>query len=162
MFEVRKNTISKKKLKNFINKISNNYFPWYLQNVINEFDKSGYGYFAHSLFLDRKINSPFYELIMPDLIKSLNIKSLIRARLNLYPKTSKTVKHAYHVDYKFKHTSAVYFINTNNGFLFFKNPSKKVKPEANKCVIFNGAHSHSSSSCTDKTNRITLNINYGL
>ena len=61
MFEVRKNTISKKKLKNFINKISNNYFPWYLQNVINEFDKSGYGYFAHSLFLDRKINSPFYK-----------------------------------------------------------------------------------------------------
>ena len=40
-----------------------------------------------SEILDNKINSHFYEMIMPEIIKSLNIKSLIRARLNLYPKT---------------------------------------------------------------------------
>ena len=158
--EVKNNFLNKKILKVFLDKISNSYFPWYLQNKINDIDKSGYGYFTHSLFLDRQVNSSFYELIMPDIIKSLNIKSLIRARLNLYPRTSESIKHAYHVDYDFKHKAAVYFINSNNGFLFFKNPLKKIKPEANKCVIFDGEHSHSSSSCTDKTNRITLNINY--
>ena len=158
--KIIKNFLDQQNFNNIKNTVIQFYFPWYLQNEINKFDKSGYGYFTHSLFLDSKINSPFYELIMPDIIKSLNIKFLIRARLNLYPKTSKTIKHAYHVDYKFKHMSAVYFINTNNGFLFFKNPSKKVKPESNKCVIFNGEHYHASSSCTDKSNRITLNINY--
>ena len=160
MFKIKKNILKKDKIKEINNIILNDQFPWYLQKKINSLDKTGYGYFTHSLYLDNKINSRFYEMIIPEIIKSLNIKSLIRARLNLYPKTSKTVKHAYHIDYQFKHISAVYFLNTNNGFLFFKNPLKKVKPENNKCVIFDGNHFHCSSSCTDKSHRITLNLNY--
>ena len=160
MFKIKKNILKKDKIKEINNIILNDQFPWYLQKKINSLDKTGYGYFTHSLYLDNKINSRFYEMIIPEIIKSLNIKSLIRARLNLYPTTSKTVKHAYHIDYQFKHISAVYFLNTNNGFLFFKNPLKKVKPENNKCVIFDGNHFHCSSSCTDKSHRITLNLNY--
>ena len=160
MFKIKKNILKKDKIKEINNIILNDQFPWYLQKKINSLDKTGYGYFTHSLYLDNKINSRFYEMIIPEIIKSLNIKSLIRARLNLYPTTSKTVKHAYHIDYEFKHISAVYFLNTNNGFLFFKNPLKKVKPENNKCVIFDGNHFHCSSSCTDKSHRITLNLNY--
>ena len=160
MFKIKKNILKKDKIKEINNIILNEQFPWYLQKKINSLDKTGYGYFTHSLYLDNKINSRFYEMIIPEIIKSLNIKSLIRARLNLYPTTSKTVKHAYHIDYQFKHISAVYFLNTNNGFLFFKNPLKKVKPENNKCVIFDGNHFHCSSSCTDKSHRITLNLNY--
>ena len=160
MFKIKKNILKKDKIKEINNIILNDQFPWYLQKKINSLDKTGYGYFSHSLYLDNKINSRFYEMIIPEIIKSLNIKSLIRARLNLYPTTSKTVKHAYHIDYEFKHISAVYFLNTNNGFLFFKNPLKKVKPENNKCVIFDGNHFHCSSSCTDKSHRITLNLNY--
>ena len=160
MFKIKKNILKKDKIKEINNIILNDQFPWYLQKKINSLDKTGYGYFTHSLYLDNKINSLFYEMIMPEIIKSLNIKSLIRARLNLYPTTSKTVKHAYHIDYQFKHISAVYFLNTNNGFLFFKNPLKKVKPENNKCVVFDGNHFHCSSSCTDKSHRITLNLNY--
>ena len=162
MFKIKKNVLRKEKIKEINKIVLDNYFPWYLQNKINYLDKTGYGYFTHSLYLDNKINSEFFKIIMPEIINNLNIKSLLRARLNLYPKTSKTIKHAYHVDYKFKHMSTVFFLNTNNGFLFFKNPSKKIKPEINKCVIFNGDHYHCSSSCTDKSNRITLNINYEL
>tara|TARA_Y100001970_G_scaffold34404_1_gene42650 strand:- start:828 stop:1316 length:489 start_codon:yes stop_codon:yes gene_type:complete len=162
MFKIKKNIIKKEKVKEINNMVLNDYFPWYAQNKINDLDKTGYGYFTHSLYLNKKINSEFFKIIMPEILDNLKIKSLLRARLNLYPKTTKNIRHAFHIDYKFKHMSAVYFLNTNNGFLFFKNPSKKIKPEANKCVIFNGEHSHSSSSCTDKTNRITLNINYEL
>ena len=160
MFEIKKNIINKDRFNKINNLVLDDYFPWYFQKEINKVDKTGHGYFTHTLVLDKKINSNYYYDIMPEIINSLNLKSLIRARLNLYPRTLETIKHAYHVDFNFKHKSIVYFLNNNNGKLFFKEPYKEVKAEENKCVIFNGNYLHSSSSCTDKVCRITLNINY--
>jgi hypothetical protein len=160
MFKIKKNILASKVFEEINVKIQNRTFPWFAQNYVNSSDESGYGYFTHYLFLDEKINSPFYDLIMKPFNKIFNDKKLLRARLNLYTKTPKSIKHGYHVDYMFKHKSIVYFLNDNNGFLYFKNPYKKIKPEKNKGVIFDGDYEHASSSCTDKPFRITLNINY--
>jgi len=160
MFKIKKNILSKEKYEEINNKIQSKYFPWFTQGYLNSSDETGYGYFTHYLFLDEKINSPYYDLIMPAFNKLFKNKKLLRSRLNLYTKTTETIKHGYHVDYMFKHKSVVYFLNDNNGHLFFKKPNKKIKPEKNKCVIFDGSYEHASSSCTDKPYRITLNVNY--
>ena len=154
MIKIKKNILTKSSFKKLNDIMASNYFPWYEKDMINPFDKTGYGYFTHYLYLENKINSAFYEEIIPEFLKKLKVKKLIRARLNLYPKTMKTVEHAYHVDYKFNHTSAVFFVNDNNGYLFLKKPFKKIKPEGNKIVVFDGHHEHASSSCTDRISRI--------
>jgi len=160
MFKIKKNVLNKNLFEKINTKIQSKYFPWFTQDYVNAPDESGYGYFTHYLYLNNKINSPFYDLIMPEFLKLFKNKKLLRARLNLYTKTPKTIKHAYHIDYMFKHRSVVYFLNDNDGCLFFKDPYKKIKPEKNKCVIFDGNYEHASSSCTDRPYRITLNINY--
>ena len=74
---IKRNIIKKEKIKEINKIVLDNYFPWYLQNKINHLDKTGYGYFTHSLYLDNKINSDFFKIIMPEILDNLNIKSLL-------------------------------------------------------------------------------------
>ena len=159
MIKIKKNFLSKKYYTDFENYITNDDFPWYVQKEISEGDTSGYCYFTHMLFGNKKIMSNLYNVIMFEFFKKLKIKNLIRAKLNLYTRTEKNVEHIYHVDYDYPHKTALYFINNNNGPLIFKKSNKKIMPEKNKCVIFDGEDFHKSSSCTDSSLRLTLNIN---
>jgi len=79
---------------------------------------------------------------------------------NLFPNQNKFIEHNTHIDYDEPHQAAIYYINTNNGYTSFKDPTKKVSSVANRCAIFDGHHQHRSSNCTDQKCRITLNVNY--
>ena len=155
MFKITKNFFNKDeyiKMKDIITDIN---FPWYLQKGIVEGDKNIF--FSH-IFFNNNINSAYYEDIVIPFIKKLKIKKLLRSKINLYPKTNKQVVHGFHTDRTDKHNVVLFYFNQNNGYTLFKN--KKVKSEDNKAVIFDGSLEHSSTSCTDKNYRITLNINY--
>jgi hypothetical protein len=135
-------------------------FNWFLQTSVLEEQKNKDIYFTHTFFKENEIRSPFYKDIIIPFIEKLKIKKLIRAKLNLYPRTDKKIIHGFHTDFKYKHNVALFYFNTNNGETLFRD--KKVISEENKIVIFNGSLEHSSTTCTNKNYRISLNVNYEL
>ena len=74
--------------------------------------------------------------------------------------TIKSKKHNYHKDMDNKHKGCLLYINTNNGYNYFKEEKKKIKPKENRAVFFNPSIEHCSSTCTDEKRRVTININY--
>ena len=60
----------------------------------------------------------------------------------------------------YQHTkTAVFYINTNNGWTEFKKGGK-VKSVANRIVIFDSKLEHSGVTCTDENKRVVMNFNY--
>tara|TARA_R110002167_G_scaffold303959_3_gene508275 strand:+ start:282 stop:791 length:510 start_codon:yes stop_codon:yes gene_type:complete len=165
--KVKDNFLPKKANEEMFNTLTNNEFPWYYISSVTRNGDHPHGgdkdkniYFTHVIYNNDKINSTFYEKFITLFFKKLKIKKLIRAKLNLYVPGQKIIKHKWHVDYDFKHKTALYYLNTNNGCTTFKDPNKKISSVANRCAIFDGHHQHRSSNCTDQKCRITLNVNY--
>ena len=141
-------------------------FPWYL-NDYNYSDNelipadSVYNFqFTHGFYSLHRITSEFYNhVVYPFLIK-IKPLAFIRIKANLNPVTSDTIKYGWHVDYEnYKHKTAVYYVNTNNGKTIFKN-GLEVESIANRLVVFDGNMKHTATSCTDKKTRCVINFNY--
>jgi len=86
---------------------------------------------------------------------------LVNIRANLCLK--RPMKSNWHIDFdKLKLTpkskTAIYYVNTNNGYTIFKN--KKIRSEANKMIVFNGDTMHKVKYQTDKDARIVINFRY--
>ena len=161
-----------KEIKNFLEpdefyKIRNNIlgenFPWFLSNGV-AIPMDGHHMFSHVAYVDNKVNSDFYNFCVP-IIEKLDAFSLVRIKANFHWQTKEIVEHGYHNDFldlkdnTNLHT-AVYYINTNNGYTKFKSTGKKFYSEANKMIVFNANEKHTGSSCTDKNYRIVINFNY--
>ena len=56
-------------------------------------------------------------------------------------------------------TTAILYINTNNGYTKFKKGGK-VKSVANRVVIFDSNLEHMGYACTNEKRRIVVNFNY--
>jgi hypothetical protein len=154
---LNQNFINLEEFKMLQKNITDVYFPWYLQKGVNNND-DGYFQFTHN-FIDIKKNqiSDFISILKP-IFDILNSKKIIRVKANLLTKTEKIIEHGFHTDVK-DCTTAIYYINTNNGYTKFKD-GEIVSSEENKFIEFNSNIEHSGSSCTDKDYRIVLNLNY--
>lgn len=115
-------------------------------------------YFTHFFYEHYNIQSNHFRIIEP-IIKKINPVSLIRIKSNLYPRTEKIDVHQPHTDYNFHHKAALYMVNDNDGFTTMEN-GDKIESIANRMVFFNPQTLHSSSTCTNKKYRITINFNY--
>ena len=116
---------------------------------------------VHS-FYDKNIpvSKLYYQFIEP-LLPHIQIKSLIRAKVNLNPRTEKIVQHGYHVDNELENSlSSILYLNTNNGYTQFKESGTKVGSVANRLVTFPNSYFHTGSTCTNQKYRMTLNLNY--
>ena len=134
-------------------------FPWYYTghvsyntNPTNDF------YFTHNFFKNLTVNSDKYYLLQP-ILNKLNLKSIIRAKGNLYTRTEKIFEHGVHSDYDYKHKGFIFYINTNNGFTKLKN-GEKIKSIQNRGLFFDPSLEHNSSTCTDQNLRANINFNY--
>jgi hypothetical protein len=156
--KVYNNFLNKKEFIKFKSVILSSNFPWYLNNVTKK-TKNKYFQMTHTFSNEKEINSSFFNEILP-ILRNLKCKTLLSSKINLLHKTEKIIEHDFHTDYKDNKNlkTAVYYINTNNGYTKFVN--KKVKSEENKIVIFNSNTLHTGTSCTNKKYRICLNINY--
>lgn len=139
----------------------NNNFPWfYSENVAskNKTESNKDHWFLHHTFYVNNIpNSTFFPLIVP-VIESLEAKSLMRVKANMYPQTDKIIVHDKHRDNIFKHKGALLYINTNNGYTIVEN--KKVESIANRMLFFDSSKLHQSTTCTDAKVRLNINFNY--
>ncbi len=140
------------------------YIPWYYIDYI--VDKKGSDYqFVHR-FLSSTSKSPFYKYIKP-IIDKISPHELMRVKANLRPKSIKPIQTPFHTDYdipddpRHQFKTAIYYINTNNGYTIFKHNKQQVQSKANRLLVFNGHLHHAGVSNTDNNkNRIVININY--
>lgn len=119
-----------------------------------------YDYFmTHVVYHDNRIHSEFvYEKLQP-LIKLINPKSLLRIKINNFPKTPKVIHHQDHFDFDFIHNGALFYVNTNDGVTVMENEIEVASVE-NKLVLFDSSRLHRSTTTSDSNRRITININY--
>ena len=81
-----------------------------------------------------------------------------RVKANLTLKTSTPEKSLFHSDYKDMKT-AIFYINTNNGYTEFKN-GVIVNSVANRLCNFDSNLEHQGVTCTDEKRRVVINFNY--
>ena len=130
-------------------------FPWYFSASKVE---DNHPQFVHSFVYNSAVTSDYIKYLDP-IFEKLNAKRLFRVKLNYTSKTSKIINYAFHQDVNIACKTAVYYINTNNGYTRIKD-GKDIESKANRIAIFNSSLEHAGSSCTDKNYRIILNINY--
>ena len=155
--KIIENCISKNDLQNIRDMFYSNTFAWYLQLGVNTIG-DGYTQFCHTFYSNFNQNSQNFITLKP-IIDLLNPLSIIRVKANLLTKTDKIIKHGLHTDQDFKCNTAIFYLNTNNGFTEFED-GNKVLSEENKLVIFDNFLKHTGTSCTDKNERIVINFNY--
>lgn len=141
--------------------ISSNQFAWYKGEIIHPSIFTGdknYYHLSHTAFLDNKVDSKHFSMLEAFFFKKLNIKALIRVKVNCVWRTDKIIEHGWHTDYNYGKT-AVYYVNTTDGYTAFKE-GKNVEGVGNRIVIFDSTRQHSGTSCTDKDFRYVINFNY--
>ena len=135
-------------------------FPWLYESRVAHLgeDKDKDYYFTHRLYEDFEARSSFFNELL-QFFELLKVKSLIRARALLYVNQGEQIIHDKHIDFNYEHKTALYYLNTNNGFTELEDGTR-VESIANRLVIFDGSKPHNSSTCTDAKVRSLLSINY--
>ena len=103
-------------------------------------------------------------------IDLLKIEILIRIKSNLNIKTNTHRKGNFHYDNEFVGSrlpdgtltsyTAIYYVNSNNGYTLFEDGNFKVDSVANRIVIFDSSKLHKGVTCTDEKIRVVINFNY--
>ena len=153
--QVIDNFLSEDEFKNLRSYISSTSFPWYFGLVTTD---SKIAQFVHTFYANDAPTSswPYVEFFR----LRLNMASLVRIKVNLNPRTETVQVHkdAFHTDYP-DITTAVYYLNTCDGYTLFEDGTK-VNSVENRIVIFDSNMRHTGTSCTNESGRLVMNINY--
>ena len=135
-------------------------FPWYYNSYISTYDqKELYHFqFVHIFYDHHSPQSNAYSLVEP-IIDKIKPKSLIRIKGNLSTIRPDQIEGGFHTDYNFHCTTAVFYVNTNNGYTLFES-GDKIESIQNRLVTFPSHYRHTSVSQTDTQVRCVLNFNY--
>ena len=117
--------------------------------------------FVHTFFDISKPSLQNYSNFLTPLFSKLQAKYILRVKANLRPRTTQGVLSDYHTDLDLNQQTAIFYLNTNNGYTKFQdNTLQDVPSVANRLLTFYGGLKHCGASCTDSNYRILLNINY--
>ena len=146
------------------NLIMNEPFPWFYMDSYRETglekDKTNnFSYYLHMLYDNNLPTSPHFETIVPHILKKLQVKTLIRIKVNSYAREDKLIEHDLHTDYDYSNNGAVFSINTCDGYTKFEDDTK-VESKANRYVEFNSQIKHAGVTQTDTNVRVLINLNY--
>ncbi len=155
--QVIDNFLSDDEFKTLRSYISSTSFPWYFGKIITG-KESIAAQFVHTFYVNDTPTStwPHVEFLR----LRLNMAALVRIKVNLNPKTETLQVHkdAFHIDYP-DITTAVYYLNTCDGYTLFEDGTK-VNSVENRIVIFDSNMRHTGTSCTNEAGRLVMNINY--
>jgi len=135
-------------------------FPWYYNNGIAHgpsLDPRDFQ-FTHSFYRHHAWNSEFGNMLEP-LLEKIKPVAILRIKANLGPIEAEHRYGGWHNDYEVQCKTAVYYVNTNNGWTEFKD-GQKAESLANRLVEFDSHHEHSGVSQTDTSVRVLINLNY--
>lgn len=125
--------------------------------VFKEGSDSLDSYFCSAIYGDQPL-SEHYSLFGP-FWEILEIKSLMRIKMNLYPRTESLVEHEKHSDFPFTHKGAVLSLNTCDGYTILEDGTK-IESVANRILFFDPSKLHGSTNCTNDKARFNINFNY--
>ena len=150
------NFLDQDSFNHFKNIITGQYFPWYFndEKVISPKDNLDNFQFVNS-FKDGNNANHLLDIFA----KKLNVNKFTRAKLNLTTRTNKIFKFDYHNDIVGDCNVAIFYINTNNGYTYFKS-KKKIKSAENRLLIFDNKLEHYGTTSTNTKTRIVLNLCY--
>jgi len=134
---------------------------WFFQPVVNTHESNELScYFTHSLYNPNKpyVYSEHYHKFLV-FWEALEIKSLMRMKLNLYPRVQEIEKHDLHRDYPFTHKGCVFSFNTCDGGTRFEDGTI-IDSVENRAILFDAYELHGSLNTTNAKGRFNLNINY--
>ena len=96
------------------------------------------------------------------LLNSIDAMVFLRIKLNCTLNTHTPEPSQYHTDFpgKIVMMTAIYYINTNNGYTQFEHDGSKIDSVANRIVMFPSSFKHRGISTTDQEYRMVLNLNY--
>ena len=152
--------------------------PWRYQTAIvgggEEKEDWRLFYLTHMAY-NHTQTSPFCQKIWNYVENRLDVKSLMRMIINMYPNTETLKEHGMHFDYPFPHTAGILSMNTCDGYTKIESKSKvrggielmkskeryvKIDSVANRMLLFDASNPHTSSTTTNKTVRVNINFNY--
>jgi hypothetical protein len=135
-----------------------NEFPWFF----NEFQTTGKndGFFmGHNFYHSHQKNSVYYNSIIEPILKKLKPNMISEIRANLLFKTNKHIQSDFHLDKTFFCKTAIFYVNTNNGYTLLRDKTK-IKAEENKLLIIDSKTYHAAVTQTDVERRVVINFNY--
>ena len=147
------------------------FFPWYYNERVVNPSADGYNpknyQFVHTLFNSEPpwngIPSDQYQYLKnSSFFALLGVNKFERIKVNLNTRTIFNRGSGWHIDSEHipevKNT-AVYYLNTCNGYTKFKKGGK-VKSVENRIVIFDSQLYHQGYTCTDQKRRVVMNLNW--
>jgi len=159
-YKIIENFLSKEELLNIQEQLMSQKFdiPWYFREHMTNKDDF---YFRHILYENHVSFSKGFDDIARPILKKLNCIAPITVKANLVLAKEKRFQSEFHIDKHFECKTAIFYVNTNNGYtLIDRKKQIKVPCEANKILIFNSNIEHAMVSQTDEPRRIVVNLNY--
>ena len=174
---LRKNTIEREDLQlTFVSNINNlstnseDYWSWYLIHMVYSKTASPKSFLMDVAGFQEVESSPLAEpqseiytnicdKFVPRFKQVANFRNLIRIKINAYPYTNIVKEHKDQIDSDFKHTGAVFSLNTCDGFTKFSDGTK-VESVANRIVFFDASKFHHSSTTSNAKLRYNINFNF--
>lgn len=138
-----------------------NTFPWFLgKPTTDELTESRYDlHFSHVFYSNFSVNSEYVGVLEP-FLRRIDPIALIRVKANLTMNTETIVENGFHVDVDNKKcTTAVFYVNSNDGYTTFVD-GEKIQSVENRMLVFNSQAKHSGTTTTDQPFRIVINFNY--
>ena len=146
-------------------------------------DQEKDAYFVHMIYDNGEVQSPTLGWIADTLKEAIGATTLMRVKVNLYPRTDILVHHTPHTDYNLPkstafngreiysedghreintrsldHKGAILSLNTCDGHT---NVNGEIFPSVkNRMLFFDPTITHNSTNCTDSPFRLNININY--
>ena len=147
------------------NALSSGEFPWYYNHFIlstHRTDADSFQ-FVHTFYANndigfQSVHSANFKILYP-ILEKLDIKSLIRVKANLRTRCAAQSVPEYHKDYEYNSTTAIFYVNTNDGYTLMKDGTK-VESVENRLLTFPANTEHTGVSQTDSKVRIVVNFNY--
>jgi hypothetical protein len=163
-YKIIDNFLEKEDFYKFQGEIFTTNVPWYYRNSqISESkdDPEDFGYFSLCFFNNFSNDFHAYNYFLHKIYEKLKCRALIQSRANLFLKQNEVKKLYFHTDYSYKSTTAIFYMNTNNGATILdENEKIKIDSVENRMLIFDAQINHCSLIQSDTKRRIIININY--
>jgi len=138
-------------------------FPWYyldskVGKQYNSDELHDYQ-FTHMFYSDYKPKSNFIGLVEP-LLQVLNPIAIVKIKANMTLAATSIIEYPMHTDVEeFPNgTTAIYYINSNDGYTVFET-GDKIESIANRLVVFDSNLVHAGTTHTNTKFRSVINFN---
>lgn len=102
--------------------------------------------------------SEFYNEVVP-IMRKVQMLGLVEVKSNLYFGNTYTQSFKKEKQYDFSVGTAIYYINSNDGYTMLEDGSK-IESKENRILLFENSNWYYETNCTDNSCRVNITFNY--